>query len=495
MLLLDELRDAWRAEDAAHRVALLAIVAIAIVLRAIHLSQPMRYDESVTYVYFAQLPLEQALSTYTYPNNHLFHTLLVKGAIAVFGDEPWAIRLPAFLAGVLLVPATYALARALYDSRAALFSAALTASSGVLTLYSTNARGYSLIALAFVLLALAAIRIQRGSTPAAAYVTFAVVAALGLWTIPVMLFPLGAVALWLALWALLDNRRDELRRLGAALVIAGALAALAYAPVFANEGVDSVVRNRFVAPQGWVAFFAQLSVTWRETLRSWGLGIPLVVSVALLGCVFSAFAEHARISRFRINIWVAVFAWSAWLLVVTHRAPFARVWLWILPLASALAGAGIVEVLRRWKRGATRLDRRAPMLAALASLALALLVTKSNGVRASRDTGVYQDAELAARTLQRIIGSGDRVLAAIPTNGPLAYYLESAGVVRSILSRPEQGARRIFAVVDVLEGQTLASVIAGSAASDSRLFERRGAALRLPGSAIVTFERRDAAPE
>jgi len=31
------------------------------------------------------------------------------------------------------------------------------------------------------------------------WIAFAVVAALGLWTIPVMLFPLGAVALWLAL--------------------------------------------------------------------------------------------------------------------------------------------------------------------------------------------------------------------------------------------------------------------------------------------------------
>ena len=491
VLLIDELRDAWRAESRAHRVAFGVVVMIAAWLRLAHLNQPMRYDESVTYLFFAALPWEQALSTYTYPNNHLFHTALVKGVATIFGSHPWALRIPAFLAGVVIVPATYAVTRAMYGAQAALLAAAIVASSGTLTLYATNARGYSLVVLASLLLMLTAIRVQRGA-PRREWITFGIVAALGLWTVPVMLFPLGAVALWLALWAALSERQQELKRLGTALLIAFALALLAYAPVISNEGIAAVIRNRFVAPQSWVAFFDELPVSLRDALRSWGLGFPLIISVALLGGAFAALAQHAKVSLLPLNFWVAAFAWCAWMLVVTHRAPFPRVWLWLLPVAAGLAGAGILILARRWRRTAVLLER-VPLVAGTIAIALAITVVQSRAVILSRDTGAFRDAELAARTLRGLIAPGDRILAAIPTNAPLAYYLDRWGVNPSALTQPEDRAGRIFVVVDFDEGQTLASVTASSLARDARLFVADSAPVRMPASAIVTFRRRDAA--
>jgi hypothetical protein len=491
LLLIDELREAWRDEPRAHRVSLAAILIIAMALRIAHLDQPMRYDESVTYLYFATLPWDQALATYTYPNNHLFHTALVKGAVTLFGTQPWALRIPALIAGIAIVPATYVVVRAMYGAGAALLAVAIVGSSGVLTLYSTNARGYSIVVLAFLLLVLTAIRIQRGAAHAD-WIVFGVIAAMGLWTIPVMLFPLGAVALWLALWALLNGRNDELKRLGTTLMITFALTLLAYAPVIANEGVGAVIRNRFVAPQSWVAFFDQLPITLREALRSWGLGFPLIISVALLGCSFAALAQHARISLLPVNFWVAAFVWSAWVLVVTHRAPFARVWLWLLPIAAGLAGAGVLILARRSRRTAVLSDR-VPLLAGIVAIVLAMAVAQSRAVRVSRDTGSFVDAELAARTLRGMVSPGDRILAAIPTNAPLAYYLDRWGVNPAALAWPEERARQIFAVVDFNEGQTLASVTANSLARDARLFVADSSPVRMPTSAIVTFRRRDAA--
>src|SRR5207253_11250661 len=111
------------------------VLAIGAALRVLYLAQPIRYDEAVTYMYFVRLPWAEALSTYTYPNNHLFHTLLAKASVTVFGNSPWALRLPAFFAGVLVVPASYLTIRALYGARAALIAAGLVASSGVLILY------------------------------------------------------------------------------------------------------------------------------------------------------------------------------------------------------------------------------------------------------------------------------------------------------------------------------------------------------------------------
>src|SRR5262245_2123319 len=222
-----------------------------------YLGQPMRYDESITYLLFVRRPWADALSLYTYPNNHVFHTLLAKASVTVFGDAPWAIRLPAFLAGVLVVPATYAAARALYGARAALVAAAIVAASGALTLYATNARGYSLVVLAFLLLVVIGARLLNGG-PSSLWFTFAVVAALGLWTVPTMMYPLGTVAVWLALSLLIDRRTGELRRLGTALGVTAALTILAYWPVITREGVGAITRNRFVASTGWFEFFEQL---------------------------------------------------------------------------------------------------------------------------------------------------------------------------------------------------------------------------------------------
>src|SRR5262245_27956602 len=181
-----------------------------------YLGQPMRYDESITYLLFVRRPWADALSLYTYPNNHVFHTLLAKASVSVFGDAPWAIRLPAFLAGVLVIPAAYVATRALYGARAALMAAAIVASSGALTLYSTNARGYSLIVLAFLLLVVISARLVSGGA-SSLWFSFAVVAALGLWTVPTMMFPVGTMAVWLALSLLIERRGNELRRLATAL--------------------------------------------------------------------------------------------------------------------------------------------------------------------------------------------------------------------------------------------------------------------------------------
>src|ERR1043166_4190289 len=56
-------------------------------LRAMYLAQPMRYDESVTYLDYASQPWATALGSYTYPNNHVLHTALVKVATGLMRSE------------------------------------------------------------------------------------------------------------------------------------------------------------------------------------------------------------------------------------------------------------------------------------------------------------------------------------------------------------------------------------------------------------------------
>src|SRR3954452_7686344 len=89
--------------------ALIAIVVVGVAVRLGFLSRPMQLDEAYTYNEYASKPILDGLSWYTLPNNHLLNTLLVHVSTVTFGNEPWAVRLPAFVAGVLLIPATFAM--------------------------------------------------------------------------------------------------------------------------------------------------------------------------------------------------------------------------------------------------------------------------------------------------------------------------------------------------------------------------------------------------
>ncbi|MEK7401714.1 MAG: glycosyltransferase family 39 protein [Gemmatimonadota bacterium] len=489
MSLLHEVRSFWRAEPRDHRVALVAIVLVGIILRLLTLSQPMRYDEAVTYLEFVRQPLSQALSGYDNPKNHLFHTLLAKASVAVFGNAPWAIRLPAFVAGVTLVPLTYGAARILYGARAAIVAAALVSASGVLTLYSTNARGYSLVVAAFLVLVLLAAQLIR-APGMHWWVAYGVVSALGVWTIPVMLYPLGAVSLWLALSLLVDGRRRELGWLGGALALGAALTLGAYGPVFARTGVASVVRNKFVASSVWTQFLGDMAVAGWDTIRSWGLGWPPIVHAGALAIAAVALARHERLSSFRVGVPLAAFVWSAWLLVVTHRAPFPRIWLWCIPVVSALVGAGLVDLLDRSRRMA-RFAARVPLLAGIVAVAGSASVAVSGAVLRTRDTGTFVDAEATALQLSTFLRPGDRVTAATPTDGPLAYYFDRLGVDPAYFRGEEAEARRLVVIVNEGEGETIHEVLQGLAALDTARYASSLIANR-PRSKVYLFERRDA---
>ncbi len=139
-----------------NRIAIVAIVVAAAVLRIYHLTQPMRYDEAWSFLHYSSQPLAIALSDYTLPNNHMFHTLLSSGArLDCSATRPGSCAFrrcsPASRPGPGDVMPPLRAASAL---AAALVAAALAAALPSMVLYSTNARGYMIIATAFMALLL-----------------------------------------------------------------------------------------------------------------------------------------------------------------------------------------------------------------------------------------------------------------------------------------------------------------------------------------------------
>ena len=228
--------------DRRYLLGLLAITALGAASRILFLSLPIRYDEAYTFIAFAMRPLNFIVSNYHLPNNHVFHTILVYLTYHLFGDQLWSIRLPALLAGILIIPATYLVARLFYGRSTALFSAGLVAASSELIDFSTNARGYTLVCL-FWLLLLALAFYLKDHRNWVGWGLFILLSALGFYTIPIMLYPFGAVMAWLFLSMLLKDTGQEYGRsfifyLLAAGAVASLLTILLYTPIFYESGID-----------------------------------------------------------------------------------------------------------------------------------------------------------------------------------------------------------------------------------------------------------------
>jgi len=401
-----------------------ALTLLGAALRLTEITAPLGTDEAATFLYYASRPLAIGLTIYGSPNNHLLHTALAHAAVRLFGDAEWALRLPAFLAGVALVPLTWMTARRV-RSGAPLVAAALVAGAPTLVDYSMQARGYTMLC-AFTLVAAAAIADVAASGARRAAIVFAVAAALGFYTVPVMLYPF----VFLGVWAMLTARRRA--PVAAALAAALLLTLALYAPVLIVSGLSALAANAYVRPLPFTAF---LHVLPRAPLLAWSRmmsGIPLVVQLLL--------AAGAVASR-RVTIAVVAGLLAVALVVVAQRVvPFERVWLPFLPLLCI---------------GAAYRLRFEGVVAILAAIALG---TASLATERPRDVGALPNVTALARTLRARLRAGDAVLAATPSDLPLAFYLR--GAPADVLHPDAARARRLFVVSHRAGGRTLPGTVA-----------------------------------
>jgi hypothetical protein len=428
------------------------ITAVAVISRLANLWQPMRYDESITWAYFVGRSWRTVVSSYQFPNNHVLFSLLAKATSSLAPFQPWALRLPAFLAGVAIVPLTWAVGRRVASPAVGLIGAALAAGSTSLILYATNARGYSLVVALFLVLLLLAERLRVAPTTRD-FAVYALLGALGLYAIPVMLYPLGIVATWLLLAAVRTTgalRRRLVVGTVSASAAAGVGALLLYLPIIRTAGVGALAGNRFVAPMPWAAFVADLPRHVAETLLTWTSPLPwwsapLVLVLALAGVRRTGRAERPSLA-------LATAVWCAVLLAATHRVPFVRVWLFLLPLFYLAVARGLLRIARQTRAADVAAS---PMTAIVVAAGVASIALFGDTVRASDDTGAFPAARGVTAQLAAELRPGDRVLAPIPTNGPLLYYFSARGLDTALLTTPPERTRRAFLVLDPSRGRTL----------------------------------------
>ncbi len=438
--------------DQLHFVAFLAVMFGAVVLRLAFLSEPIRKDESYTFMYSASRPFYVGLTYYTV-NNHLLNTLLMHISTSLFGASVWTVRLPTLIVGVFLIPATYAMTGLYHGKNAALIAAALVSASSPLIEYSFNARGYSLGALFFLLMIVFVGLAQRRM--GGAWILLPVSAALSLYAVPTMVYGVGGVFLYLLLG------RSEISKVLFAGFCTGLLTVVLYAPVLATVGPSAITSNKWVLPVPrnlWVSEFGrELMSLWIY----WNLDLPRVITILLgVGIVAGVVFSPKTLRLPPLAAFFCVAAVAGVLLPLQRVVPFRRNWLFLLPLCFASAAVGLDTLIRKLRHSDVISATLAILVTAwMGGTVLAAKSLRNSGIEAAGGHG----SEAIVLGMKDRLLNGDQFVCSDSFDSPLDFemyvhripYRPSAKGDLLIITPAGEPAERTLALAKVPRSEVL----------------------------------------
>jgi len=439
------------------RLVLLGLILVAVVMRIASLNIPLTHDEAYSYNAFASESFWQTVSDYHLPNNHVLQSIIVNLVTHLFGNQLWLIRLPSTIAGVLMVPASYMLGKRLYGRDAGLLSAAMVAVYPVLVTHSVLARGYPFLSLITLLTLVVGDQVRENKNRFAWFLMI-LLSALGFFTIPIMLFPFGALYIWLFLSCILGDihgygsKLDFLKYWLVSGFASAFLTVLLYMPILMNN-LDRFFGNQFVAPLDWDVFPATIWVRLRNTWWDWTSSIPgWIVILGILGLINSLIL-HNKISKQRIPQQFAFLVWIAVLLIARRPDMEPRMWLFLTSPLLIWSAGGIVGTLKILSDAS---GRRVPLaqifvgVVVLSAFLFCVFTVPTIPDRLRQKSSV----ESAAIYLADHLRDGDMVTASTVFFPQLRYYFNIYGVFPDYLRRSGP-FQRVFIVVGWRDKNTL----------------------------------------
>ncbi len=323
-------------------VGLGCLIVAGFAIRLTFVLDPISYDESHTYVFFASRTFLDVISDYTMPNNHFFHTVLAHLSLKTLGSSLLALRLPAFIAGLLVIPMSYWLMHRLFDGRTALLSAGLTAVGPAMVEYSGQARGYTLMAL-FFLLGFTVGSYLRERSSVTGWGVFIITFTLGIYTVPILIIGLAIVATWMLVTATKGQLKRMLMHLAKACAAIGAGVLALYFLPLVRTGLPDSISQAFLWWDGLASRvfiqLSKLSPCWTGYTPDWLKG------VLALGIVCSALPYRKATGINRMGSMPIIFSVVAGSLVVLiifgGTVPPARSLNFLFPLAAGLSAYGL----------------------------------------------------------------------------------------------------------------------------------------------------------
>ena len=144
------------------RLALLGIVLLSFLVRAISLDFQSLWRDEVDVLRFATQPLPELLRNFTLAeHNGPLYYVLMRGWLHLVSTSEFALRFIALICGVLSIPILWRVARPLVGQRAALLTTLLAAISPYLVWYAQDAKMYAVFTMLILLASWCAERALR----------------------------------------------------------------------------------------------------------------------------------------------------------------------------------------------------------------------------------------------------------------------------------------------------------------------------------------------
>ena len=439
-------------------VIFLSIFVLAFYFRIEQLNMPLIHDEAYTVTAFASNSFLQAISDYHLPNNHILNTIMVFVSTRLFGIAPWAVHIPAFFAGLILVLGVYFLGCRIYDQKTALLAMLLVALSPAVVELSTSARGYILVMMFTVLTAWLADLVSREKN-ILAWVLLSVFTALGFYAVPVFMFPFGMVFAWLLMEAMLTgakgykSRREFLFHYVLAGLGAAFLTLALYFPVFVFTGPAAVFSNGFVKPLPYSLLEWRLPMYAEKTWSYWTQRVPDILVTILVVSFIVGLLLHWRVARQKVPMLFAAAIWIGTVILVRRPDPWARLWHFLLLFFLFVASAGIMGLLRMFD---ARLRWRVSFasITLVVSLVLAVIYCLTTIPYFAQTWATTCSAERATLFMKPRLQENDLVIAGRPHRSVLEYYFRLYGVPASHWEKTDT-TDRVWVVVYSRKEQTL----------------------------------------
>lgn len=445
--------------------ALILILGLAFWARLVLLSGPMLYDESYSYIAFASRSFWNVISDYSLPNNHVLHTIFMYFSCQLFGNAPWAVRLPAFLAGLGLIPAGYLAGRALYNRLTGLLAAALIAFYPWVISYATNARGYTQLAL-FTLLLVCLFTYVMKHRNIAAWLLIILLGAAGMYTVPVMVYPLGILYCWFFITVIIDRTTSVYtsRQLIKYLSLSGFctlfLTILCYLPIIYRSGLNSLIANPFVRSFNWQEYADKLPQWGQLFGEAFSFKVePPALILLVIGLLLAIFT-HRWIAKHKIPLWAVLLIFFSIAIPLQRPELLPKVFFSLFPLVLIWTAAG-------WVLVANRLHQLLPVLKP-AMLVAGLIILLGIGLLGNAQPelpyltqGTMGELETITVHIQQNFHEGDIILVTFPLDPQIWYYGRRHGISDSAMTHFEEhpNYQRAWVLVKPSEGQTLETVI------------------------------------
>ena len=276
-----------RSRITADAAFLAVLVVLGTGLRLYRIETGLWFDEIVTLLDSARPPLSSIVTHFPSNNDHPLYSVLGHLSISMFGESPWALRLPSALFGVAAIPLLYFVGTAVTSRLEAGAAALILTVSYHHIWFSQNARGYTALLCGVLLSTVALIRwLDTGRR--SFLVLYAVSTAVGSYAhLTMVLVCLSHALTCLFDWASLGRAsrvRTQMADIALAFVGAGLLTVLFYAPMLGDVGAffateSSGTATTEVATPGWAILAA---------LRGLQTGFGQLWAIALGALIFAA---------------------------------------------------------------------------------------------------------------------------------------------------------------------------------------------------------------